>query len=149
MRYGEGGEINSSDTGESFTEHSDTEFRTTCFRDYWSIGDMVTCYWSSGYWFIGYCFSVYWFIETSRSSSGTHYSGGGIEEEESPPHGSTSEKRKPKWLQDTLKESQGSVGNPRDTLRESKHLERFFSYLAMVRRISGSDPSNFEEGVVH
>jgi hypothetical protein len=82
---------------------------------------------------------------TSGSSSGTQSSGGGIEEEESPPHGATSEKRKPKWLQDTLKEAQGSVGNPRQAVRESKPPERFCSYLAMVSNIRESEPSTFEE----
>jgi hypothetical protein len=42
---------------------------------------------------------------TAGSSSGTQSSEGGIEEGESPPHGSTLEKRNPKWLQDTLKEA--------------------------------------------
>jgi hypothetical protein len=82
---------------------------------------------------------------TSGSSSGTQSSGGGIEEEESPPHGATSEKRKPKWLQDTLKEAQGSVGNPRQAVRESKPPERFCNYLAMVSNIRESEPSTFEE----
>jgi hypothetical protein len=74
-------------------------------------------------------------------------SGDGVEEEESPPQEATSEKRKPKWLQDTLKEAQGSVGNPRKVVRESKPPERFCSYLAMVRTSVSSKPSTFEEVV--
>jgi hypothetical protein len=47
----------------------------------------------------------------------------------------------PKWLQDTLKEAQGSVGNPRQAVRESKPTERTCSYIAMVRSIRESEPS--------
>jgi hypothetical protein len=53
--------------------------------------------------------------------------------------------RKPKWLQDTLKEAQGYVGNHRQVVRESKPPERFCSYLAMVSNIRESTPSTFEE----
>jgi hypothetical protein len=59
----------------------------------------------------------------------------------------TSEKRKPKWLQDTLKEAHGYVGNPRKAVRESKPPKRFCSYLAMVSNICESEPSTFEEVV--
>jgi hypothetical protein len=48
-------------------------------------------------------------------------------------------------MHDTLKEAQGSVGNPRKTVRESKPPEIFCIYLAMVRNIIESDPSTFEE----
>jgi hypothetical protein len=44
-----------------------------------------------------------------------------------------------------LKEAQGSVGNPRQVVRESKSLERFCSYIAMVSNIRESEPSTFEE----
>jgi hypothetical protein len=64
---------------------------------------------------------------------------------ESPPRDTTSERRKPKWLQDTLKKAQGSVGNPRQVVRESKPPERFCNYLAMVSNIREFDPSIFEE----
>jgi hypothetical protein len=37
------------------------------------------------------------------------------------------------------------VGNPRHAVRESKPLERFYSYIVMVRSIWESDPSTFEE----
>jgi hypothetical protein len=43
-----------------------------------------------------------------------------------------------------LGEAHGSVGNPRQTVRESKPPERFCSYIAMVRSIRESDPSTFE-----
>jgi hypothetical protein len=67
---------------------------------------------------------------TSRSSLGIR-----IEEEEFPPQDDTSGKRHPKWLQDTLKEAQGSMGNPKDTMREIKPSEIFCSYLVMVSNI--------------
>jgi hypothetical protein len=50
---------------------------------------------------------------TSESTSGSLSSGDGVEQGESPPQDTTSERRKPKWLQDTLREAQSSVGNPR------------------------------------
>jgi hypothetical protein len=51
----------------------------------------------------------------------------------------------PKWLQETLKEAQEFVGNPKKDVRESKVLERFCSYLAMVRNIIEFDLSTVEE----
>jgi hypothetical protein len=44
-----------------------------------------------------------------------------------------------------LREAQGSVGNPRQTVRESKPLESFCSYIGMVSSIRDSKPSTFEE----
>jgi hypothetical protein len=82
---------------------------------------------------------------TPESTSGSFSSGDGVEQGESPPRDTTSERRKPKWLQDTLREAQGSVGNPRQAVRESKPPERFCSYIAMVSSIRESEPSTFEE----
>jgi hypothetical protein len=79
------------------------------------------------------------------STSGSQSSGDGVEKVESPPQDTALERRKPKCLQDTLKEAHGSVGNPRQVVRESKPLERFCSYLAMVSNIRESEPSTFEE----
>jgi hypothetical protein len=81
------------------------------------------------------------------STSGSQSSGDGVEQGESPSRDTTSERRKPKWLRDTLREAQGSVGNPRQAVRESKPPERFCSYLAMVSSIRESEPSTFEEAV--
>jgi hypothetical protein len=50
---------------------------------------------------------------SSDCTSGSQSSGDGVEQGESPPRDTTSERRKLKWLQDTLREAQGSVGNPR------------------------------------
>jgi hypothetical protein len=82
---------------------------------------------------------------TPESNPGSQSSGDGTEQGESPPRDTTSERRKPKWLQDTLREAQGSVGNPRQVVRESKPPERFCSYIAMVSSIRESEPSTSEE----
>jgi hypothetical protein len=82
---------------------------------------------------------------TSESTTRSLSSTDGVEQGESPAHDSTLERRKPKWLQDTLREAQGLVGNPRQTMRESKPPERFCSYITMVSSIQESDPSTFEE----
>jgi hypothetical protein len=82
---------------------------------------------------------------TLGSTTGSLSSADGVEQGESPPQDTTSERRKPKWLQDTLREAQGSVGNPRQAMRESKPPERFCSYIVMVSSIWESKPSTFEE----
>jgi hypothetical protein len=82
---------------------------------------------------------------TPESTSGSQSSGDGVEQGESPPRDTTSERRKPKWLQDALREAQGSVGNPRQAVRESKPPERFCNYNVMVSSIRESEPSTFEE----
>ena len=64
---------------------------------------------------------------------------------ESPLHNTPSKWRKPKWLQDILRDAQGSVGNPKQAVRESKPPKRFCSYIAMVSSIRESEPSTFEE----
>ena len=53
-------------------------------------------------------------------------------------------KRKPKWLQDTLREAT-SVAGPKMPFRGSKPPERFCSYMAMVANIIDSEPSSYEE----
>jgi hypothetical protein len=82
---------------------------------------------------------------TQESTSGSLSLGDGVKQGESPPRDTTLERRKPQWLQDTLREAQGSVGNPRQQVRESKLPERFCSYIAMMSSIQVSEPSNFEE----
>jgi hypothetical protein len=82
---------------------------------------------------------------TLESTLGSLPSGDGVEQGESPPQDTTSKRRKPKWLQDTLREAQGLVGNPRQTVRESKPPKRFCSYIVMVSSIRESEPSTFEE----
>ena len=53
-------------------------------------------------------------------------------------------KRKPKWLQDTLREAT-SVAGPKRPVRESRPPERFYCYMAMVSNIVDSEPSSYEE----
>jgi hypothetical protein len=84
-------------------------------------------------------------LGTLDSTSGSLSSGYGVEQGDSPPWDTTSERRKPKWVQDTWREAHGSVGNPRQAMRDSKSPERFCSYIVMVRSIRDSDPSTFEE----
>jgi hypothetical protein len=69
----------------------------------------------------------------------------GVEQGDSPPLETTSDRRKSKWLQDILRDAQGSVGNPKQAVRESKPPERFCSYITMVSSIRESEPSTFEE----
>jgi hypothetical protein len=82
---------------------------------------------------------------TPESTSVSLSSGDGVEQGESPPQDTTLERRKTKWLQNTLREAQGLVGNPRQAVRESKPPKRFCSYIAMVSSIRESEPSTFEE----
>jgi hypothetical protein len=44
-----------------------------------------------------------------------------------------------------LRDAQGSVGNPKQAVRESKPPERFCSYIAMVSSIREFETSTFEE----
>lgn len=53
-------------------------------------------------------------------------------------------KRKPKWLLDTLKEVE-SIGISKKRVRESRPLERFSSYVALVASIVEFKPSSYEE----
>ena len=51
-------------------------------------------------------------------------------------------RRKPKWLQDTLKEAK-TVGAPKKPVRENIPPERFGSYIAMVTDIVAIEPSSY------
>jgi len=62
---------------------------------------------------------------TSGSTTGSLSSADGVEQGQSPPLDTTSERRKPKWLQDILRDAQGSVGNPKKAVRESKPPKGF------------------------
>ena len=78
---------------------------------------------------------------SGSTSSGSH-SAQRDEQVEFPTQDVYSARRKPKWLRDTLKEAQESVGNEKETVRESRRPEIFFSYVAMVSSIK---PSSYEE----
>ena len=58
----------------------------------------------------------------------------------------TSSRRKPRWLQDTLKEAQ-SAGELERIMRRSKAPDRYYSYLAAVTGSDHSEPSSFQEVV--
>eukprot|EP00253_Pinus_taeda_P027516 PITA_27516 len=53
-------------------------------------------------------------------------------------------KRRPKWLQDTLRDAT-SVAEPKRPVRESRPPARFCSYMAMATSILDSEPSSYEE----
>jgi hypothetical protein len=63
----------------------------------------------------------------------------GVDDEEVP-----SRKRKPKWLQETLKEAD-DFGGPKRATRESRPPKRFCAHMAMVTSITESEPSSYEE----
>eukprot|EP00253_Pinus_taeda_P016698 PITA_16698 len=52
--------------------------------------------------------------------------------------------RKPKWLQDTLRDAT-FVAEPKRPVRESRPPERFCRYMAMITNILDSEPSSYEE----
>ena len=59
-----------------------------------------------------------------------------------------SRKRRPKWLQETLKKAE-TVGASKRQVRESRPPERFNSYIAMVTNIIETEPSSYEEASTH
>ena len=59
-----------------------------------------------------------------------------------------SRKRRPKWLQDSLKEAE-TVGAPKKQVRERRPPDRFGSYIAMVTDIIETKPSSYEEASSH
>lgn len=82
---------------------------------------------------------------TTDRQSGVQATDGDEEEEFHSPMGEAcSGKRKPKWLQDTLRDAT-SVAEPKRPVRESRPPERFCSYMAMVTSILDSEPSSYEE----
>ena len=82
---------------------------------------------------------------TADRQSGVQAPDDDEEEEFHSPMGEVcSGKRKPKWLQDTLREAT-SVAGPKRPVRESRPPERFCSYMAMATNILDSEPSSYEE----
>jgi hypothetical protein len=59
----------------------------------------------------------------------------------------TSEKRKPRWFQQTLKEAKENVGEPKRHFRESRTPERLGCYLAMVTSIANAEPKTFAQAI--
>ena len=81
---------------------------------------------------------------TTDRQSGVQAPDDDEEEFHSPVGEVCSGKRKPKWLQDTLREAT-SVAGPKSPVRESRPPERFCSYMAMATIILDSEPSSYEE----
>jgi hypothetical protein len=52
-----------------------------------------------------------------------------------------------RWFQETLKEAKEHISEPKRLMRESRALERFGSYLAMVTSNTDSEPTTFERAV--
>jgi hypothetical protein len=57
----------------------------------------------------------------------------------------TSGKKRPRWLQQTLKDAQEHVEAPKKTFRESRPPQKYSSYMALMCDIIDSEPSSFEE----
>ena len=84
-------------------------------------------------------------MRTTDKQSGVQATDGDEEEEFHSPMGEAClGKRKPKWLQDTLKDAT-SVAELKRPVRECRPPERFCSYMAMVTSILDSEPSSYEE----
>jgi hypothetical protein len=74
------------------------------------------------------------------SNSRSHTSG--QEELEAP---SNSIKRKPQWIEQTLRDAQEHVEAPKSTFKESRPPKRCFSYMAVMSSIIDFEPTNVEE----
>ena len=66
-------------------------------------------------------------------------------EENVVPQEATSGRRRPKWLQDTLREARDAGESER--VRRGKVPERFCGYIASVASITDSKPSSFQEAI--
>jgi hypothetical protein len=67
----------------------------------------------------------------------------GQEEEQEAP--STSAKRRPRWIEKTLRYAQEHVEAPRSTFREVRPLRQFPRYMLLMSDIIDSRPSSYEE----
>jgi hypothetical protein len=81
---------------------------------------------------------------TGTGSQGTVGQGSGVQSSSVDDEKVPSGKRKPKWLQETLREADDFGGLKRAT-RESRPPERFCAHMAMVTSITKSEPSSYEE----
>ena len=94
-------------------------------------------------------------IPQITGSSGTGSSGTRNSSDEESPRPvweeQTSRKRKPKWLQETLKDAE-AVGRPRERIRSVVEPERLGVVrddMALVACLRDSEPSTFEEATQH
>jgi hypothetical protein len=52
-------------------------------------------------------------------------------------------KRRPRWFQETLKETRKNVGEPKRQIRERKPPVRLGAYSTLVMSIRDTEPHNF------
>ena len=55
-------------------------------------------------------------------------------------------KRKPAWARELIQDAE-RYGAPEASLRESKRLRTYFSYVALLSDIIDAEPSSFEDTV--
>ena len=103
-------------------------------------------FWVSGYRFTIESFRIQGSPVVGTPASGSHLTGvstsGSSSDEDRPVWEQSSRKKKPKWLQDTLKEAQ-EFGTPRELVRTIQMPDRLG--MALVASLRDSEPSTFEE----
>jgi hypothetical protein len=57
----------------------------------------------------------------------------------------SSSRRRPKWVEHTLREAQDPVEAPQTSVGMSNAPERFFSYMALMSELIKAEPSSFQE----
>jgi hypothetical protein len=57
----------------------------------------------------------------------------------------SSSRRRPKWVEWTLRESHEKVDAPKKYLKESRTPHRFSSYMSLMSELIEAKPSNFQE----
>ena len=98
---------------------------------------------------------MFWFSVTGSSGTGSSVTGprgvgtsasGSSSDEDRPVWEEPSRKRKPKWLQETLKEVE-AFGRPQEEIRTVVMLDRLG--MDLVASLRDSEPSTFEEASQH
>jgi hypothetical protein len=57
----------------------------------------------------------------------------------------SSSRRRPKWIERTLREAQEQVKAPQTSVKMSRAPQRFFGYIALMSELIEAEPSNFQE----
>jgi hypothetical protein len=57
----------------------------------------------------------------------------------------SSSRRRPKWVERTLREAQEQVEAPQTSVRMSRAPQRFSSYMALMSELIEAEPSSFQE----
>jgi hypothetical protein len=60
----------------------------------------------------------------------------------------TSKKRKPKWVEQLLKEANEQAKSPKTLVRTSVPPQRYSGYVALMSSMIESEPTCFEEAIV-